>query len=272
MFPALELVPSHLHSTAAEPERLSEPWLCCNLSQLPGVIRGCSRRRGCVCWSLIGWSSLHKFPSEGRGFDVWGRLGSFPDLRGAAPPHWGQQGASPALHCCSLVLAEHSEVPLLETLLDLKCIIAHSCNRHKAKVLLWQEELLEILDLLRVVSSQSVSCGNEVCLHYPCCRLSAKWGCAVQRQFPAGRSLPGGPVLWGQLWGKALFLLVINQIQELCPALESLFLLAVPLVSLDKSDFSPGELLCLLRVGMGAGSHQLPLDPGAILTRGAIWL
>lgn len=77
------------------------------------------------------------------------------------------------------MLAKHSEVPLLKRLLDLKCIIAHFSNRHKSKVLLWQEEHLEILDLLRIVSSQSVSCSNEVCLHYPSCRLSAKWGCAA---------------------------------------------------------------------------------------------
>lgn len=74
------------------------------------------------------------------------------------------------------MLAEHSELPLLQRLLDLKCIIARCCNQHKSKVLLWQEERLEILDLLRIVSSQSVSCSNEVCLHYPSCGLSAKWG------------------------------------------------------------------------------------------------
>lgn len=55
----------------------------------------------------------------------------------------------------------------------------------------------------------------------------------------------------GQLWGKVQLLLMINQIQELCPALESLFLslfflpfaclLCLQSASLDKSDSSKGE-------------------------------
>lgn len=71
---------------------------------------------------------------------------------------------------------------------------------------------------------------------------------------------------------------MINQIQELCPALESLLLshlflpfaclLCLQSASLDKSDFSKGELLPLLKVGSQGwlvGSYQLALDPGSDL-------
>lgn len=63
---------------------------------------------------------------------------------------------------------------------------------------------------------------------------------------------------------------MINQIQELCPALETPFLsllfllfsclLCLQSASGDKSGFSKGELLALLRV---VGCCQLGLDPGS---------
>lgn len=161
------------------------PGFLCDLSNDPrshSRLPGCSLRSRCVCWSLSSRSagSQHRFPCECCGFGCVEGGSCSLRLSGAAVAQSGGSKicpwVSPALHWSSLVLAEHSEVPLLERLLDLKCITAPFCNRHKSKVLLWQEEPLEILDLLRIVSSQSVSCGNEVCLHYPSCRLSAKWG------------------------------------------------------------------------------------------------
>lgn len=44
----------------------------------------------------------------------------------------------------------------------------------------------------------------------------------LEKQFPGGRSLTGASAV-GELGGKVQLLLMINQIQELCPALESLF-------------------------------------------------
>lgn len=56
------------------------------------------------------------------------------------------------LHCSYLMLAKHFEV-LLWRLLDLKCITAHFYKLQKYKVLFWQTEYLEILDLLKTIAS-----------------------------------------------------------------------------------------------------------------------
>lgn len=67
---------------------------------------------------------------------------------------WGEAiftcGFPYTLHHSYLVLAKHFEIPLLQRLLDLKCIIPHFCKQQKYKVLLWQKEHFEILDLLKI--------------------------------------------------------------------------------------------------------------------------
>lgn len=61
---------------------------------------------------------------------------------------WGNEN----MHCSYLMLAKHFEVPQWR-LLDLKCTTACFYKSQKYKVLFWQKEYLEILDLLKTVAS-----------------------------------------------------------------------------------------------------------------------